>query len=131
MTPVRWGILSTANIGTKKVIPGMLKSSQLEVAAIASREPDKARKAAADLGIPVAYGSYEALLADPSIEAVYNPLPNHLHVPLTLAAAGAGKHVLCEKPMAIHAADLDVLRPFASTVHHPRSLHGAPSSAVD
>jgi predicted dehydrogenase len=117
MKPVRWGILSTANIGMQKVIPGMLKSSLLEVAAIGSREPEKARAAAAKLGIPVAHGSYEALLADPSIEAIYNPLPNHLHVPMTLAAARAGKHVLCEKPMAIHAADLDVLRPFASQVH--------------
>ena len=117
MKPVRWGILSTANIGMQKVIPGMLKSSLLEVAAIGSRDPEKARAAAAKLGIAVAHGSYEALLADPGIEAIYNPLPNHLHVPLTLAAARAGKHVLCEKPMAIHAADLDVLRPFASKVH--------------
>ena len=117
MKPVRWGILSTANIGTQKVIPGMLKSSMLEVAAIASREPGKARKAADALGIAVAHGSYEALLADTSIEAIYNPLPNHLHVPMTLAAVRAGKHVLCEKPMAIHAADLEVLRPYADKVH--------------
>jgi predicted dehydrogenase len=117
MTPVRWGILSTANIGTQKVIPGMRKSSLLEVTAIASREPQKARAAAAALGIPVAHGSYEALLADPSIEAIYNPLPNHLHVPMTLAAARAGKHVLCEKPMAIRAGELDALRPYASKVH--------------
>jgi len=117
METVRWGILSTALIGTQKVIPGMLKSHALDVAAIASRELDKARSAAATLGIPTAYGSYEALLADPSIEAVYNPLPNHLHVPLTLAAAQAGKHVLCEKPMALTAAELEVLRPYAGQVH--------------
>ena len=117
MEPVRWGILSTALIGTAKVIPAMLKSRQLTVAAIASRGLPRAQAAAATLGIPKAYGSYEALLADPSIEAIYNPLPNHLHVELTLAAARAGKHVLCEKPFAIKAADLDVLRPYTAKVH--------------
>ena len=117
MKPVRWGILSTALIGTQRCIPGMLKSRELEVAAIASREPGKARAAADALGIPVAHGSYEALLADPGIEAIYNPLPNHLHVPWTLAAAQAGKHVLCEKPMSMTAAELEVLRPHASRVH--------------
>jgi predicted dehydrogenase len=117
MTPVRWGILSTALIGTQKVIPGMLKSKTLEVAAIASRDLGRAQAVAAGLGIAKAYGSYEALLADPSIEAIYNPLPNHLHVPLTLAAAQAGKHVLCEKPMALDAAELAALRPYASRVH--------------
>ena len=86
MTPVRWGILSTALIGTQKVIPGMQTSDRLVVAAIASRDLAKAQAAAASLGIPTAYGSYEALLADPTIEAIYNPLPNHLHVPLTQAA---------------------------------------------
>ena len=117
MKPVRWGILSTAKIGTVKVIPGMLKSRQLEVAAIASRSLATAQATAAQLGIPSAYGSYEALLADPSIEAIYNPLPNHLHVPMTLAALQAGKHVLCEKPMAIKATDLEVLRPYATRLH--------------
>jgi len=117
MKPVRWGILSTAGIGTKKVIPGMLKSRELEVAAIASRNLGTAQSAAAALGIPSAHGSYEALLADPTIEAIYNPLPNHLHVPLTLAALQAGKHVLCEKPMAISAAEIEVLRPYASRLH--------------
>ncbi|WP_280151199.1 Gfo/Idh/MocA family oxidoreductase [Piscinibacter sp. XHJ-5] len=117
MTRVRWGILSTALIGTQRCIPGMLKSRELEVVAIASREPGKAKAAAEKLGIPVAHGSYEALLADPGIEAIYNPLPNHLHVPWTLAAARAGKHVLCEKPMAMTAAELEVLRPHASRVH--------------
>jgi predicted dehydrogenase len=117
MTRVRWGILSTALIGTQRCIPGMLKSRELEVAAIASREAGKAKAAADALGIPVAHGSYEALLADPGIEAIYNPLPNHLHVPWTLAAAKAGKHVLCEKPMAMTAAELEALRPYASRVH--------------
>jgi len=117
MTPVRWGILSTAKIGTQRAIPGMLKSSLLQVAALASRSLPAAQEAAAALGIPRAYGSYDALLADPAIEAVYNPLPNHLHVPLTLAAAQAGKHVLCEKPMAMTASELEVLRPYASKVH--------------
>ena len=117
MEPVRWGILSTASISTAKVIPAMLKSQHLTVAAIASRGLPRAQEAAATLGIPKAYGSYEALLADPSIEAIYNPLPNHLHVELTLAAARAGKHVLCEKPFAIRAADLEVLRPYADKVH--------------
>lgn len=117
MKPVRWGILSTALIGTQRVIPGMLKSPLLEVAAMASRDLERARAAAAPLRIPTVYGSYEALFADPSIEVIYNPLPNHLHVPMTLAAAQAGKHVLCEKPMAMTAAELEVLRPFASRVH--------------
>ena len=110
--PVRWGILSTALIGTEKVIPAMRKSGALGVAAIASRDLSAAQAAAAKFGIATAYGTYEALLADPTIEAIYNPLPNHLHVTLTLAAARAGKHVLCEKPMALTAADLEVLRPY-------------------
>jgi len=116
-TPVRWGILSTAKIGTKKVIPGMMKSAAIEVAALASRDLARAEEAARELGIARAYGSYEALLADERIEAVYNPLPNHLHVPLTLAAAQAGKHVLCEKPMALTAGELEALRPHADRVH--------------
>ena len=107
---VRWGIISTANIGVAKVIPGMLKSKEFEVRAIASRSLPTAKKWAKKLGIPVAYGSYEELLADPEIDAVYNPLPNHLHVPLTLAAARAGKHVLCEKPIALSAAEAEQLR---------------------
>jgi predicted dehydrogenase len=108
--PVRWGILSTAKIGLERVLPGMKKSAWCELRAIASRDAGKARAAADALGIPVAHGSYEALLADPEIEAVYNPLPNHLHVPMTLAAAAAGKHVLCEKPIALTAAEAEALR---------------------
>jgi predicted dehydrogenase len=117
LEPVRWGIVSTALIGTKKVIPGMRKSRTLVVAGLASRDLARAQAAAKELGIEKAYGSYEAMLADPTIEAIYNPLPNHLHVPLTLEAAKAGKHVLCEKPMAVHAADLEALRPYTGKVH--------------
>jgi predicted dehydrogenase len=107
---VRWGILSTANIGLQKVIPGIQKSAHSEVVAIASRELGRAQAAADSLGIAKAYGSYEELFADPDIDAIYNPLPNHLHVPMTVAAAQAGKHVLCEKPMALSAADAQALR---------------------
>ena len=107
---VRWGILSTANIGMQKVTPGIMASPHSEVVAIASRDLGKARQAADKLGIAKAYGSYEELFADPDIDAIYNPLPNHLHVPMTVAAAKAGKHVLCEKPIALNAADAEALR---------------------
>lgn len=110
MEPVRWGVISTAKIAVGKVLPGMLKSRDMKILAIASREEARAKRWARKLGIPRAYGSYEALLADPEIEAIYNPLPNHLHVPLTLAAARAGKHVLCEKPIAITAGEAEALR---------------------
>jgi predicted dehydrogenase len=105
MQPVKWGIVSTADIGLKKVIPAMLRGKGIEIAAIASRDQTRAQMAATQLGIPKAYGTYEALLADPAIEAIYNPLPNHLHVPVTLQALAAGKHVLCEKPIAMDAAE--------------------------
>lgn len=106
---VRWGVLGTANIALKKVIPAMQRGSWCEIAAIASRDLTKAQAAANELQIPTAYGSYEELLADDSIEAVYNPLPNHLHVPWTLKAAEAGKHVLCEKPIALNAEEARTL----------------------
>jgi predicted dehydrogenase len=102
---IRWGVLSTANIGVKKVIPGMQRGALSTIAAIASRDLVKARAAADQLGIPTAYGSYEELLADPNIDAVYNPLPNQLHVPWTIKAAEAGKHVLCEKPLSMTLAE--------------------------
>src|SRR5437773_6633864 len=102
---VRWGILSTANIAVKKVVPAMQRGDWSEVEAIASRDLSKAQEVAKRLGIPKAYGSYEELLADEQIEAIYNPLPNHLHVPWTARAAGAGKHVLCEKPIAMSAGE--------------------------
>ncbi len=98
---VRWGILSTAKIGTEKVIPAMQQGELTDVTAIASRDADRARAAADQLGIPRSFGSYEDLLADPDIDAIYNPLPNHLHVPLSIQALEAGKHVLCEKPIGL------------------------------
>ena len=100
---VRWGILGTAKIAVTKVIPAMQRSSSCEIVAIASRDLAKAKGAAGELNIPNAYGSYDELLAHDSIEVVYIPLPNHLHVPWTIKAAEAGKHVLCEKPIALNA----------------------------
>jgi predicted dehydrogenase len=110
MKKVIWGVLSSAKIGRERALPGMKKSSLLEIRAIASRDEQRARRVADALDIPVAYGSYEALIADAKIEAIYNPLPNHLHVPLTLEAAAAGKHVLCEKPIALTAQEALRLR---------------------
>src|SRR5690349_17415148 len=98
MNTLRWGILGAANIALQKVIPAMQATTRARVVAIASRDLEKARTAASRLGIPVAYGSYEELLADANIDAIYNPLPNHLHVRWSIAAATSGKHVLCEKP---------------------------------
>jgi predicted dehydrogenase len=106
---VRWGILGVAKIATVKVIPAMQRGACSDIVAIASRDPEKARRAATDLGIPKAYGSYEELLADPEIEAIYNPLPNHLHVPWSIWAAEAGKHVLCEKPVSLSVAECRTL----------------------
>ena len=106
---VSWGILGTAHIARAKVIPAMQRSPWCEIAAIASRDLAKAKAAASELNIPNAYGSYEELLADDSIEVIYNPLPNHLHVPWTVKAAEAGKHVLCEKPIALNAAEARML----------------------
>ena len=103
--PVRWGVLGAANIALEKVIPAMQHSTHMRVDAIASRSLDKAKRAAERLGIPRAYGSYEELLEDTGVEAIYNPLPNHLHVPWSIRAADAGKHVLCEKPLALNAAE--------------------------
>jgi predicted dehydrogenase len=104
---LRWGVLSTASIAREKWIPGARQSPRSEVLAIASRDGGAARAAAAELGIPRAHDSYEALLADPDVDAVYIPLPNHLHLEWTIAAARAGKHVLCEKPLALTAADAE------------------------
>jgi predicted dehydrogenase len=105
MSKVRWGVLSTANIGVAKVLPAMQRGAYCEIVALASRDLAKAQAAAAKLGIPKVYGSYEELLADPAIDAIYNPLPNHLHVPWSIKAIEAGKHVLCEKPIALTAAE--------------------------
>jgi predicted dehydrogenase len=106
---IRWGVLSTASIGVRKVLPAMQLGKYSTVAAIASRDLTKARETAAKLGIPVAYGSYEELIADPTIDAIYNPLPNQLHVPWTIKAAEAGKHVLCEKPISLTVAEAESL----------------------
>jgi len=108
-TKVRWGVLSTAAIGVKKVIPAMQKGEWSEVTAIASRDIHKAEAVAQALGIARAYGSYEELLADPQIEAIYNPLPNQLHVPWSIKAAEAGKHVLCEKPLSLTVSEARTL----------------------
>jgi predicted dehydrogenase len=102
---VRWGVLSTAAIGVKKVIPAMQRAQRCDVVAIASRDAARAEAAARQLGIPRSHGSYEALLADGDVDAVYIPLPNHLHAEWTLRAAAAGKHVLCEKPLAMNEAE--------------------------
>jgi predicted dehydrogenase len=103
MRKVKWGVLGVANIAVEKVIPAMQRGEVSEIAAIASRDLARAREAAERLGIGRAYGSYDELLADPGIEAVYNPLPNELHVPWTIKALEAGKHVLCEKPVGLDA----------------------------
>src|SRR5258708_6738052 len=102
---VKWGVLGVASIATRKVIPGMQKGAWSEITGIASRDPQRAAAAAKELGIPKFYGSYEDLIADPEIEAVYVPLPNHLHVPWSIRAAEAGKHVLCEKPLSLSVAE--------------------------
>ena len=132
MSKIRWGILSTAKIGTAKVIPAMQQGEFCEVAAICSRDLARAKATAEELGIPKAYGSYEDLLADPEIDAVYNPLPNHLHVEWSLKAIAAGKHVLCEKPIDLSSTegrrlveaaenhpDLKVMEAFMYR-HHPQ-----------
>jgi len=130
MTTLRWGILSTANIATEKVIPGIRRAARNEIAAIASRDGETARRVADRLAIPRAHGSYEALLEDPDVDAVYIPLPNHLHAEWSIAAARAGKHVLCEKPLALTAADAERMIDAAETAgvhlmeafmyrHHP------------
>jgi predicted dehydrogenase len=106
---VKWGVIGVAGIAVNRVIPGMQKCERSEIVAIASRDLDKAKGAAAKLGIPKAYGTYEALLADPEVEVIYNPLPNHLHVSWSIKAAEAGKHVLCEKPIGMNAAEARTL----------------------
>jgi predicted dehydrogenase len=116
MKKIRWGVLSTARIGTEKVIPAMQLSECCTVTAIASRQLEKAQVAARRLGIEKTYGSYEELLTDPDVDAVYLPLPNHLHVPWAIKALNAGKHVLCEKPIGLSVAEaqelLEVSRKF-------------------
>jgi predicted dehydrogenase len=103
---VRWGVLGTANIAVRKVIPAMQAGELCDVLGIASRDPESATRVADELGIPKSYGSYEEMLSDPEIEAVYIPLPNHLHVEWSIKAAEAGKHVLCEKPLGLTASEV-------------------------
>src|SRR5258708_36361075 len=102
---VKWGILSAASIARRRAVPGMLQCELVEVTAVASRSLEKAQEFARELSIPKAYGSYEELINDPEIEAIYNPLPNHLHVEWSVRAASRGKHVLCEKPVARTVAE--------------------------
>ncbi len=109
MNKVKWGILGVASIATRKVIPAMQRGEWSTISAIASRDLTKAETAAKSLGIPNAYGSYNELLADPEVEAIYNPLPNHLHMPWSVKAAEAGKHVLCEKPLSMNAEEAKTL----------------------
>jgi predicted dehydrogenase len=109
MSRLRWGVLGVAGIAIKKVMPAMKHCTRAELAGIASRDLQRAREAADRFGMPKAYGSYEELLADPNIDIVYNPLPNHLHVPWSIKAAEAGKHVLCEKPIGMNAAEASKL----------------------
>ena len=117
MKKVRWGVLSTADIGVKKVIPGMMQAEYCDMVGIASRDLGKAQATAEQLGFAQAYGSYPDLLADPEIEAVYIPLPNHLHVPWSIMALEAGKHVLCEKPIGLTSAEAEEL--LEASKEHP------------
>ena len=125
-------MLGVAKIATEKVIPAMQRGTWSEVTAIASRDVGKAQAAASALGIPKAYGSYEDLLADPEVDAIYNPLPNHLHVPWTMKAAQQGKHVLCEKPIAMTAGEARELLAVRDRTgrEDPGSVHGQDASAV-
>ena len=106
MTVIRWGVLGVAAIATGRFIPAMRGATAARLVGIASRSADRAKAAAAEFGIPRHFGSYDALLANPEIDAVYIPLPNHLHVDWAVRALEAGKHVLCEKPLCLTAADV-------------------------
>ncbi len=117
MPKIRWGVLGTAKIALEKVIPAMQQGQYCDLVAIASRDPEKARGAAQRLELPRSHGSYEALLADPEVDAVYNPLPNHLHVPWSIRALQAGKHVLCEKPIGLSSEEARKL--LAEAKAHP------------
>ncbi len=115
MRKIRWGILSTATIAREDVIPAMQKGVHSEIVAIASQTIEKARQVAEKFKIPKAYGNYDELLADPEIDAVYNPLPNHLHVPWSIKALNADKHVLCEKPISLTLKEGQKLVDFVKT----------------
>ena len=122
MTKLRWGVLGVAKIATNQVIPGTRTSSGSEVVAIASRDLARARAAADELDIPRAHGSYEALLEDPDVDAVYVPLPNHLHVPWSIRALEAGKHVLCEKPIAMSSTEARELQAVSERYPHLKAM---------
>src|SRR4051812_27603536 len=109
MTTLNWGILCTSLVGRLAVIPAIQRSSNGRARAIASRDLARARQEAATFDIPRAYGSYQEILNDPEIEAVYIPLPNSLHLEWVLRAAAAGKHILCEKPLALNAAEVETM----------------------
>ncbi|HXE79293.1 MAG TPA: Gfo/Idh/MocA family oxidoreductase [Vicinamibacterales bacterium] len=132
MKPLRWGILSTARIN-RAIVPALRVSGRHELVALASRQPERARECAREWAIPRAYGSYDELLADRDIDAIYNPLPNSLHAEWTIRAAKAGKHVLCEKPLAITTAEVEAIADAAARAgvvaaeafmyrHHPQTL---------
>ncbi|TMQ03335.1 MAG: Gfo/Idh/MocA family oxidoreductase [Deltaproteobacteria bacterium] len=118
MQKLRWGILSTSRFARTKILPALRHAARVEVAAIASRDVERARRVAAEFAIPKAYGAYDELLADPDIDVIYNPAPNHLHVPWSIKALEAGKHVLCEKPIALSAAEARTL--LDASRRHPR-----------
>jgi predicted dehydrogenase len=119
---VKWGVLGTARIAMRNVIPAMQAGRHCEIVAIASRDARRAKSAAEELGIPKAYGSYEQLLEDPGIQAVYIPLPNHLHVPWSMRALEAGKHVLCEKPIGLSSDEARTLLAASRTHPHLRVM---------
>ena len=118
MSKLRWGVLSTARIATEKVIPAIARSAFGEVLAIASRDAQRAQRAAERLGIPRHYGSYQDLLEDSDVDAVYIPLPNHLHVPWSIRTLEHGKHVLCEKPIGLSSQEARQLQ--AAAREHPQ-----------
>ncbi|NOT62079.1 MAG: Gfo/Idh/MocA family oxidoreductase [Acidobacteria bacterium] len=109
MNKLRWGVLSTSKFALTKILPALRACQHSEAVALASRDLAKAQAAAAEFNLAKAYGSYEALLADPEIDVIYNPTPNHLHVPWTIKALEAGKHVLCEKPIGLNSAEAQLL----------------------
>jgi predicted dehydrogenase len=122
MRKVRWGILSTSTFAQTKILPAFRHCEHVEVVAIASRDVARARALAAEFGVPKTYGSYDELLADADVEVIYNPTPNHLHVPWSIKALEAGKHVLCEKPIALSAAEAQTLLEVARRHPHQKIM---------
>ena len=118
MNKVRWGVLGTAKIAIENVIPAMQLGYYSEIIAIASRNPDRAHMVADKFGIPIIYGSYEEIMEDERIDAIYIPLPNHLHIPWSIRALEAGKHVLCEKPIGLNLSESKKLLSIANKYPH-------------